>query len=69
MQKLNWLNAEHLQKKSNEELLSIVKDRNTRNQNLIIKIFQMNYLLLIIEAMKERVSFIKEFIDTCTILL
>ena len=30
------------------------------------QIYSDNFLILIIEAMKERVSFIKEFIDTCT---
>jgi glutamyl-tRNA synthetase len=65
LQKLNWLNAEHLRKKSNEELLNLLKDEiqksEFKNQN-----YSHNYLKLIIEAMKERVSFIKEFIDTCT---
>ena len=65
LQKLNWLNAEHLRKKTNEELLLLLKDEihksKYRNQN-----FSDSFLILIIEAMKERVSFIKEFIDTCT---
>ena len=65
LQKLNWLNAEHLRKKSIEELLNLLKDEiqksEFKNQN-----YSDNYLKLIIEAMKERVSFIKEFIDTCT---
>ncbi len=65
LQKLNWLNAEHLRKKTNEELLLLLKDEIQKskynNQN-----FSDNFLILIIEAMRERVSFIKEFIDTCT---
>jgi len=65
LQKLNWLNAEHLRKKSNQELLVLLKDEiqksRFKNQKYSDKI-----LTLIIEAMKERVSFIKEFIDTCT---
>jgi glutamyl-tRNA synthetase len=64
LQKLNWLNAEHLRKKSNEELLSLLREEiqksKFKNQN-----YSDNFLSLIIEAMKERVSFIKEFIDTC----
>ena len=65
LQKLNWLNAEHLRKKSNQELLLILKDELKKSlfkdQN-----YSDKYLLLIIEAMKERVSFVKEFIDTCS---
>lgn len=72
LQKLNWLNAEHLRKKSNEELLNLLKDeiqkspigmvsQKFKNQN-----FSDSYLTLVIEAMKERVSFVKEFIDNCT---
>ena len=65
LQKLNWLNAEHLRKKSNEELINLLKDdiqkSKFKNQN-----YSDSYLNLIIEAMRERVSFVKEFIDTCT---
>lgn len=65
LQKLNWLNAEHLRKKTNEELLLLLKDEIKKskfeNHN-----FSDNFLILIIEAMRERVSFVKEFIDTCT---
>jgi glutamyl-tRNA synthetase len=65
IEKLNWLNAEHLRSKTNDELLlmlkvdlskSIFKDKVLRN----------DYLLLIIEAMKPRVSFVNEFITNCT---
>ena len=64
LQKLNWLNAEHLRKKTPQELLSMLKseiqESKFKNQN-----FSDNFLILVIEAMKERVSFVKEFIDTC----
>jgi glutamyl-tRNA synthetase len=65
LQKLNWLNAEHLRKKSSEELLHNLKleiqKSKFKDQN-----YSDEYLSLIIEAMKERVSFVKEFIDNCT---
>ena len=65
LQKLNWVNAEHLRKKSSDELLSLLKDEiqksKFKDQN-----FSDDYLKLIIESMKERVSFVKEFIDTCS---
>ena len=64
LQKLNWLNAEHLRKKSNQELLILLKDELQKSK-LKDQNFSDEYLLFIIEAMKERVSFVKEFIDTC----
>jgi len=64
-QKLNWLNAEHLRKKSKQELLHLLKDE-IQKSNYKDNSYSDDYLILVIEAMKERVSFIKEFIDTCT---
>ncbi len=64
LQKLHWLNAEYLRKKSVAELLEMLKTEILKskfnNHN-----YSDDFLTLIIEAMKERVSFIKEFIDTC----
>ena len=64
LQKLNWLNAEHLRKKSDSELLEMLKSEKQKskfkNGN-----YSDKFLLLIIQSMKERVSFIKEFMDTC----
>ncbi|MBI9072093.1 MAG: glutamate--tRNA ligase [Melioribacteraceae bacterium] len=65
VEKLNWLNEEHLRSKPNEELLEGLKKALTvskyKNLNLTDE-----YLLLIVEAMKERVSFVKDYIDSCT---
>lgn len=65
LQKLNWLNAEHLRKKSNQELLLLLKDEIQKSK-FKDRIYSDNFLSLIIDAMKERVSFVKEFIDNCT---
>jgi glutamyl-tRNA synthetase len=65
LQKLNWLNAEHLRKKTNQELLLLLKDEIQKSK-FKSQTYSDEFLILIIEAMKERVSFIKEFIDTCT---
>ncbi len=62
--KLNSLNAEHLRKKSNEEILGMLKDRIQKSE-YSSQNFSDQYLLLIIDAMKERVSFVHEFIDNC----
>lgn len=62
--KLNSLNAEHLRKKSDTELLVVLKEEiqksKFKNQN-----YSDGFLLLIIEAIKERVTFIHEFVDNC----
>ncbi|PJA99221.1 MAG: glutamate--tRNA ligase [Ignavibacteriales bacterium CG_4_9_14_3_um_filter_30_11] len=63
-EKLDWLNAEHLRKLTNEEILNMLK-QELINTELVIKNLSDAHLLLIIEAMKERVSFVKEFITSC----
>jgi glutamyl-tRNA synthetase len=65
LQKLNWLNAEHLRKKSNDELLNFLKDEIQKSK-FKNQTYSDEFLILIIGAMRERVSFVKEFIDTCT---
>jgi len=64
LQKLNWLNAEHLRKKSDSELLEMLKTEIQKSRFNTLNISDEK-LSLIIHAMKARVSFIKEFIDTC----
>ncbi len=64
LQKLNWLNAEHLRNKSNNDLLAMLKDELHKSKYKEHSISDI-YLTLIIEAMKERVSFVKEFIYNC----
>ncbi|NWF87895.1 MAG: glutamate--tRNA ligase [Ignavibacteriaceae bacterium] len=62
--KLNSLNAEHLRKKSNNEILGMLKDEIQKSQYKNQE-YSDEFLLLIIEAMKERVSFVSEFVITC----
>lgn len=72
--KLNSLNADHLRRKTNEELLAQLKKEILNSQFLAslhasrsgsILNLPDSHLLKIIEAMKERVSFVKEFITNC----
>ena len=65
--KLNWLNAEHLRSKPNQEILIMLKDELSQSDYRDLKVDD-DYLLLIIEAMKPRVSFVKEFITKCPYL-
>lgn len=64
LQKLNWLNAEHLRKKSDTELLGLLKAEIQKSRFKYLN-YSDDYLLLIIHAMKERVSFVHEFIESC----
>jgi glutamyl-tRNA synthetase len=60
--KLNWLNFEHLRKKPDEEVLRMLKEAlaQTIYKDLY---FTDGYLLKVIEAMRPRVTFIKDFIE------
>jgi glutamyl-tRNA synthetase len=61
IEKLNWLNAEHLRKKSDNEILPMLKDE-IQNSKFEIQNFSDNYLLQVIAAMKERVTFVHEYL-------
>ena len=61
LEKLNWLNYEHLRRKPDSEVLKMlraeIEKSEFKNNN-----YTDNYLLKVIPAMKERVSFIKEYL-------
>ncbi len=59
IEKLNWLNAEHLRKKSLEDLISLLRIE-LKQTKYSSQEFSDEFLGNVIEAMKERVSFIKE---------
>ncbi len=62
LEKLNWLNAEHLRKKSNEEILQMLKTELSQSK-FADKNLSDEYLILVIESMRERISFVKEIIE------
>ncbi|MCX6173821.1 MAG: glutamate--tRNA ligase [Ignavibacteriales bacterium] len=62
IEKLNWLNAEHLRKKSNDELLTMLRIEILNSQFSTLNLPDA-YLLKVISTMKERVSFVKEFLS------
>jgi len=62
IEKLNWLNAEHLRRKENSEILILLKEE-LKNSRHSVQIYNDEYLIKVIEAMKERVSFVKEYIE------
>lgn len=62
IEKLRWMNEQHIRMKSDEELLAmlkpIIEQRALGN-------YSDAYLLAIIALMKERVTFVSDFIDNC----
>jgi glutamyl-tRNA synthetase len=65
LQKLNWLNAEHLRAMPDYEILELLRQEIQKSSLPTAEKSQSYsdaYLLQVIEAMKERVSFIYEFI-------
>lgn len=59
LEKLNWLNAEHLRKKSLPELIDLLREE-LKHSKYSNNEYSDEFLGLVIEAMKERVAFIKE---------
>lgn len=62
VEKLDWLNFEHLKKKPNAEILIMLKEELKHSKYAEIN-FSDEYLLNVIDSMQERVNFVKEFID------
>ena len=64
LEKLNWLNEVHIRNKQDNEILDMLRQELTKSKYKGSS-FNDNYLLKVIESMKERVSFIKDFIEKC----
>ncbi|MFZ0455955.1 MAG: glutamate--tRNA ligase [Ignavibacteriaceae bacterium] len=64
LEKLHWLNEVHIRSKTNEEILIMLKEELADSKYKDAG-FGDAYLIKIIESMKERVSFIKDFIEKC----
>ncbi|MCE1187555.1 MAG: glutamate--tRNA ligase [Ignavibacteria bacterium] len=62
LQKLSWLNAEHLRKKTSEELLPFLRE-TMAEKNIPAEKFTDNYLTHVIDSMRERVQFIYEIVE------
>ena len=60
--KLNWLSFEHLRKKSDTEVLKMLRQILEKSEFSSEK-YSDEYLLGVIEAMRPRVTFVKDFID------
>ncbi|MEK6570947.1 MAG: glutamate--tRNA ligase [Bacteroidota bacterium] len=64
LEKLNWLNFEHLRKKPDAEVLAMLKERLAQS-HLKENHFADEYLIRVISAMRERVKFVKDFVEKC----
>jgi len=62
LEKLVWLNEEHLKKKPSEELLILLKNELAESKYKDNS-YDNEYLLHVIESMRERISFVKDIIE------
>jgi glutamyl-tRNA synthetase len=62
IEKLNWLNEEHLRKKTDTELLQMLR-AELQDSKYSKEEYRDEYLINVIGVMKERVSFIKEILE------
>ncbi len=62
IEKLNWLNAEHIRHKNVDELLPLLKEE-LQNSKFADKSFSDEYLKLVLEAMHERITFVKDIVE------
>lgn len=62
VEKLNWLNAQHLRKKPDADLLRLLKEYLSRTKYAGGR-FDNAYLLNVIRSMRERVTFIPDFVE------
>lgn len=61
LEKLNWLNFEHLRKKSDADVLAMLKGHLGLSE-FANKHFDDEYLMKVIGAMRDRVAFVKDFV-------
>ena len=62
IEKLDWMNFEHLRMKPDSDVLCMLKDHLKRSA-VGDKHFEEKYLLSVISAMRERVTFVKDFVE------
>lgn len=62
VEKLDWLNFQHLRLKADSEVLAMLR-QNLEQSPFAGKPYTDEYLLKIIGAMRERVTFVKDFVE------
>lgn len=62
LEKLKWLNFQHLRMKPDAEVLGMLKEHLAQSE-IGDKQFEDGYLMKVIDAMRERVAFVKDFVQ------
>ena len=62
LEKLNWLSFEHLRRKPDAEVLVMLRNEMAHRE-MVDKDFSDAYLTQVIAAMRERATFIKDFVE------
>lgn len=62
VEKLNWLNFQHLRKKSDAEVLRMLKEEILRSRFKELH-FDDAHLTKVVQIMRERVTFVKDFLE------
>jgi glutamyl-tRNA synthetase len=62
IEKLTWLNAQHLRKKSGAEILTLLEAALAKSTYKDRR-FEQSYLLKVIAAMRERSEFVNDFVE------
>jgi glutamyl-tRNA synthetase len=62
LEKLNWFNEQHLRAKSDSELVSMLRNE-LASSSFAAKHFSDRYLTGVIAAMRERASFVRDFVE------
>jgi glutamyl-tRNA synthetase len=62
VEKLNWMNFEHLRRKPDSEVLTMLKE-HLKTTSFAGKKFDDAYLLAVIGAMRDRATFVRDFVD------
>ncbi|HLA68174.1 MAG TPA: glutamate--tRNA ligase [Bacteroidota bacterium] len=63
IEKLNWLNFQHLRMKSDNDVLLMLKEYLVQQPTKTRTSFDDKYLLGVIAAMRERATFVREFVE------
>jgi glutamyl-tRNA synthetase len=63
IEKLNWLNAQHLRLKSGREILAMLRAELKNGRGDGEREAADEYLLSVVEAMRERVTFVGDYLD------
>jgi glutamyl-tRNA synthetase len=63
--KLDWMNFQHLRNKPEAEVLSVLKEYMAQSPIIDNKPFEDAYLVSVIGAMRERASFVRDFVEKC----